>query len=153
MIRTSILTCLLAVALVNPLCAQVSDKVLLTHSVIEEERDAIVNQTLALSEAQRKEFEPVYLEYRKAMSKFKERLAELVTEYTSNHASLTEEQAERIMAESLKLDLEVAKTRIEYWERFKKVIPARKVAQLYQIENKLWSLIEVELAKEIPLVR
>jgi hypothetical protein len=34
-----------------------------------------------------------------------------------------------------------------------KVMPAKKVARYYQIENKLEAIIKYELAKEVPLVK
>jgi len=33
------------------------------------------------------------------------------------------------------------------------VLPAKKVARLYQIENKMRALVNYELAKQIPLVK
>ena len=39
-----------------------------------------------------------------------------------------------------------------YVKKFKKVLPAKKVARYYQVENKLDAIIDVDLAREIPLV-
>ena len=40
-----------------------------------------------------------------------------------------------------------------YLPRFKKVLPPRKVARLYQIENKARALVNYDLARNIPLVK
>ena len=40
-----------------------------------------------------------------------------------------------------------------YLPRFQKVLPARKVARLYQVENKIRALVNYDLASEIPFVK
>ena len=40
-----------------------------------------------------------------------------------------------------------------YLPRFKKVLPPRKVARLYQVENKARALVNYDLARGIPLVK
>jgi hypothetical protein len=40
-----------------------------------------------------------------------------------------------------------------YVPRFGKVLPAKKVARLYQVENKIRALVNYELARQIPLVK
>ena len=40
-----------------------------------------------------------------------------------------------------------------YVPRFERVLPALKVARLYQVENKARALVNYELARGIPLVK
>jgi hypothetical protein len=40
-----------------------------------------------------------------------------------------------------------------YVPRFKKVLPPKKVARLYQVENKARALVNYDLAREIPIVK
>jgi hypothetical protein len=40
-----------------------------------------------------------------------------------------------------------------YVPRFQKVLPAKKVTRLYQVENKLRALVNYELARQIPFVK
>jgi hypothetical protein len=152
MTRTTVLACLMIVALASPLCAQVSDKVELTALVIEEERESIISHALDLNDEEKKAFDPVYIRYRAEMEKLKDRLAELISDYSAQYGELSDTKAEEIMSSNLRLELEAAKVRLKYWDHFRKAVGPRKAARLYQVENKLWSLIETELAKEIPLV-
>jgi hypothetical protein len=41
----------------------------------------------------------------------------------------------------------------KYLPRFKKELPPRKVARLYQIENKARALVDYEIARQIPFVK
>jgi len=41
----------------------------------------------------------------------------------------------------------------DYVPKFEKVLPPKKVARLYQIENKMRALVNYELARQIPLVK
>ena len=40
-----------------------------------------------------------------------------------------------------------------YVPRFQKVLPPRKVARLYQLENKIRALVDYQLAQEVPLIK
>jgi hypothetical protein len=40
-----------------------------------------------------------------------------------------------------------------YVPRFQRVLPAIKVARLYQVENKMRALVNYDLARQIPLVK
>ena len=46
-----------------------------------------------------------------------------------------------------------ARLKAQYLPRFKQVLPPRKVARFYQIENKLDIAILAEMAQAIPLAR
>jgi hypothetical protein len=45
------------------------------------------------------------------------------------------------------------KLKRKYVKRFMKVLPAKKVLRYYQIENKLDTIINMDLAATIPLAR
>jgi len=152
MTRTTVLACLMVIAMASPLCAQISDKLELTASVIEEERDTIIAHALELGDEEKKAFEPVYRRYRKEMESLQANMGKLIAEYSASYGSFDDEKADQIMGTLLRIEMTAANVRLKYWDRFKEAISARKAARLYQVENKLWSLIEVELAKEIPLV-
>ena len=40
-----------------------------------------------------------------------------------------------------------------YVPRFQKVLPAKKVARLYQVENKVRALVNYQVAQDIPLIK
>ncbi|PYM98114.1 MAG: hypothetical protein DME08_08535, partial [Candidatus Rokuibacteriota bacterium] len=61
--------------------------------------------------------------------------------------------ATKLLADYLALERAHVALLSSYVPRFEKVLPAKKVARLYQIENKMRALVNYELAKQIPLVK
>ena len=57
------------------------------------------------------------------------------------------------MADYLKIERARVDMRAKFLPKFKKVLPAKKVARFYQLENKLDIAILSEMAEAIPLAR
>lgn len=66
---------------------------------------------------------------------------------------MTDESATKLLTEFLALETNYAALLKSHLPRFQKVLPATKVARLYQIENKVRALVNYELAREIPLIK
>ena len=66
---------------------------------------------------------------------------------------MTDETAAKLLENYLTLEQAHATLLTAYAPRFRRVLPTRKVAQLYQIENKVRALVNYEFAKEIPLIK
>jgi hypothetical protein len=47
---------------------------------------------------------------------------------------------------------EVLKLEKQYYKKFKKILPAGKAARFFQAENKIETMIDAQLALEIPLI-
>ncbi len=76
----------------------------------------------------------------------------LITEFAANYQNMTEDVADRLLREHLDLQARALKIRRNYVRRFKKVLPAIKVAKLYQVENKLDAVLDYQLASQIPMI-
>lgn len=129
------------------------EDIMLTRAILKVERQAIVTRAMDLTVEESQAFWPLYREYRVEMTKVGDRLINLITTYAQNYRSLSDEMAGKLLIEHL--DIEKARLRLKtkYLRRFQKVLPPKKVARYYQIENKLDVIIQAELAEEIPLVR
>ena len=58
----------------------------------------------------------------------------------------------RLVDESLAIEAARAALRQKYVEPFMKVLPGRKVARFYQMENKLHAVVRYEIARGIPVI-
>jgi hypothetical protein len=65
---------------------------------------------------------------------------------------MSDEKAEQLTREGLDYQADLVKLREHYYKKFKKAVPAAKVARFYQIENKLDAITNFQLARQIPLV-
>jgi hypothetical protein len=122
----------------------------LTRETVENKRRVLVSGSLPLSSAEAAAFWPLYDAYEKERRRFDERASKLVTDFL-NSPSVSGTQAKTMLAEALEIDEGRALLRRSYFERMAKAVPARLVVRLYQIENKLDSVVRADLARQIPL--
>ena len=143
---------LVVVAVAAPLAAQ-SGEIALTRQVIQTERQALVTAAMELTEQEGAAFWPLYREYREAMAKVGDRGQALITSYAAKYATLTDADAQVMLDEMVAIDSEALKVRKDYVKKFGKVLPAKRVARFFQLENKMDAVIKADLAETIPLVR
>lgn len=144
--------CLGLLALAAPLAAQ-SGEIALTRQVIQTERQALVTAGMELTEEEGKVFWPLYREYREAMAKVGDRSQALIVDYAAKYTMLTDADAQVMLDEMLAIDQDMLKVKKDYVKRFGKIMPAKRVARFFQIENKMDAIIRADLAEQIPLVR
>jgi len=120
---------------------------------IKKDKRAIVEKTLELTGHEEVSFWPLYDEYQKELERVNEKLRTLITEYVNEYKTLTDDRAGMIMKQYIDIDDERLALRRDYIKRFSSILPARKVARYFQLENKLESVIRFDNALRIPLVR
>jgi len=76
----------------------------------------------------------------------------VIEDYTGHYRDLSNDKAQKLTEDYLTLEEDRAKLRREYFAEFSKVLPGRKAARFYQIENKMDAVIRYDLAGEIPVV-
>lgn len=133
--------------------AQVAEEMRLTREVISQERQALVTRAMDLTSGEMQRFWPLYREYRLAASKVGDRIVTLVNTYADNYQNLTDKVADKLLTEFVRIEEERARLKARYLPKFKKVLPPKKVARFYQIENKLDTALLAELTEAIPLAR
>ena len=57
-----------------------------------------------------------------------------------------------MIAQWTDIQVKLAQTRRKYVPLFEKVIPGRKAAHFFQIDRRLYALIDLQIASEVPLV-
>jgi len=147
------LLCLVTVLVASPLAAQVRDETILTFDVIQTERKALVMEALDLTPTQLKTVSPVYDAYLAELDALEAQEVELLKKFLASYKGMSDTEAAEMLVEwgaqnQVRLDL-----RKYYTREFAEVLPARKVLRLWQIENKLDTIIDAQLTKDIPLAQ
>lgn len=122
------------------------------RSTIRANKKALVAVSLTLTDAEAKDFWPLYDRYEAELKGVNDRLVKLIEDYTKGYATLTDEQAKKIAEDYLAVEEDRAKVRRTFFADFTKVLPGKKAARFYQIENKMDAVIRYDLASEIPVV-
>lgn len=117
-------------------------------------REEIINEEMRFSEDEAAAFWPVYERYRSDLQAVRDRFAEVLTSYSEAYraGTVTEEQANRIVEDYLDIEGDVLRIKKDYLDDFRNVLPARKAARFYQIENKMEIELEYQLSLIVPLV-
>ena len=108
---------------------------------------------MKLTEDESLAFWPAYRDYRVDMARLGDRLVKVITEFTAVEASLTDEQATRLLDEYLDIKAKEVSVKKKHVAVFRKLLPAPKVTRFFQLEHKLDAVVNFELAATIPLTR
>ena len=87
------------------------------------------------------------------MAEVNDRFAKLLVDYLEKHDNLTDDGATKMLKEYLSIDRARNGVKTRFVPRFSKVMPPRKVARFYQVDNKLDAFLNAELARTVPLAR
>jgi Spy/CpxP family protein refolding chaperone len=129
----------------------VKDTLEVTRQAVENQRRILVAGAIPLTDAEADAFWPLFDDYEKERRTLDERANKLVADFVAAAASLSDAQAKAMVEEALKVDDGHLRARRAFLDRAGKVIPARKLVRLYQIENKLDSVVRADVARQIPL--
>ncbi|HKZ05810.1 MAG TPA: hypothetical protein VJU81_10110 [Methylomirabilota bacterium] len=117
------------------------------------DKKLVLAATLQLTDAEGKAFWPVYNAYQSDMVQHYDRVLALIEGFSKHYQSLSDEAARKLISDFLNLQSNHPAVLKKYAPQFLQVLPAKKVAQLYQVENKLRALIDYDLAQSIPLIK
>jgi hypothetical protein len=148
------LAALAACAVAGPAMAQsVNDENQVLLSQIQTDKRAIVLKGLQLSDAESREFIPIYDEYQAEQKKIADRTITTLDKFAANYDSMTEDAAQGILKEWLGIEDDRAELMKKYVKKLDRVLPAQKVLRFVQIENKLNTLVAMQAARVIPLAK
>jgi hypothetical protein len=134
--------------------AAADDEVERGRQMIREGRLEIVRSELHLTDDEGVAFWPLYSRYRDETDAIQDRYAAMITEYIRRYddADLTDEYADELIDAFLAIKFELLGVQKKYLPDFRAVLPALKVARLFQLENKINAEIDAQMALVVPLV-
>lgn len=120
---------------------------------VKADKKLLVANNMDLSDAEGKQFWPLYDAYQKDLERINHKLGNTIKDYAEafNKGPLPDGQAKRLMKEAFEVEDAEVKLKKTYADKIRKVLPAAKTARYIQIENKIRALLKAELAKQIPL--
>ena len=149
----SLLACLVTGVVAAPAQDKPADNMDVLREKMRADKKAVVASVLELTEGEAKVFWPVYNAYQSDMISHYDRMLKLVDTFAKNYDTMSDETSMKILTDYLALERDYVALQTAYLPRFKKVLPPRKVARLYQVENKARALVNYDLARGIPFVK
>jgi hypothetical protein len=146
----------LLIAVVPVLAAdQVSDTNMeILKEKLKADKKLLIAGNMELSDAEAKQFWPLYDSYQKDLDAINKQLGQTVKEYADafSKGNIPNDTAKKLLNEALAVEDQEVKLKRTYAEKLEIVLPATKVARYIQMETKIRSLMRFEMAQQIPLV-
>lgn len=121
---------------------------------IKADKKLLVANNMDLTDAEAKQFWPLYGSYQKELQQINQQLGSAIKQYAEalNKGSVPNETAEKLLNEALDVEEAEVKLKRSYAEKLENVLPPTKAARYIHIENKIRAIMRAELAQRIPLV-
>jgi len=129
---------------------EASTEVLL--DAVRSNRKALVAVNLGLTDAEAAKFWPVYDRYQKEINAVGDRWLAVIEDYIVSFHDLSNDKAAKLVEDYLAVEADRVQVRRTFVPDFAAILPGRKLARLYQIENKMDAVIRYDLAARIPVV-
>jgi hypothetical protein len=120
---------------------------------IRSQKKQIIAANLQLTDAEAEKFWPVYDQYTAELAKINDAKYAAIKSYATGYNTLNDDQATGLIKQILVVDQSVAQLRMKYVPIFNTVISGKKTALFFQLDRRLASLIDLQLASQIPLVQ
>ncbi|MEQ8152774.1 MAG: hypothetical protein ABRQ32_07715 [Smithellaceae bacterium] len=139
----------------SPLTAQdkEADNMQILIAKVKADKKLLVAGNMQLTEKEAKAFWPVYERYQNELFLLRARSLNMIGNYANNYETMTNATAKKLLDEFMAIENVRIKLASTYLPQFRKVLPDKKVARYYQIENKINAALYYELAAQIPLVK
>ena len=143
----------LGVAVISSWTAIAQDDHQSASEVIRNQRKIYIEKIMELTSQEKELFWPLYDEYESGLSKIRDKRIELAMNMVQNHGTLSDAEAIAMLRQKLKVDVDELRFKLSYVAKFMQVLPGRKVARFYQVENKFHTAAISELYRHIPVIR
>lgn len=117
----------------------------------ESQRQGLIAATIVFGKDEGDGFWPLYRDFRRDVGKLQDQRANIVVEYEQIFRTMTADQAQSIVEDSIRIDENIAKLKRDYLKKFRKFLPETKVARVFMIDDKVNAASLAELMAKVPV--
>lgn len=128
------------------------DAVETLKTTLRADRQTVIAGEMKLTPQQSEAFWPLYRSYRGETEKVTDKIAELVLEYADLYPNVPEEKANEMLQQYGKIEQELLNIKLKYLKKMRKTLPATKVFQFAQLDNRFDLATRVGIASALPLL-
>ncbi|MEL6950214.1 MAG: hypothetical protein AAGM16_08875 [Pseudomonadota bacterium] len=125
-----------------------------SRKVLQSTQEEILREEMRFTDEENTAFWPVYRDYAADMHIVRDQQTEIIATYLEAYwaGTVTEPMAEGFVEDYLAVKAQLVKVQRKHLKAFRRVLPPLKVARLYQLETKLESDVNAQLALYVPLI-
>ena len=112
----------------------------------------IIAGTMGFSADEASKFWPLYRKYEEAQKAVGDEKVTLIKDYAANYQSMTDQKAQVLLSRLTAVEDKGLAAKRQFISELQKVLPAKRVAKYYQVDNRINLLMNLALAEQIPLV-
>jgi hypothetical protein len=116
------------------------------------DKKKLIALNLPLTEIEATKFWPVYDQYAAGMAKNNDEFYALIKDYAQKQKTITDAEATSMIAKWADIQVKLSQTRQKYIPLVEKVIPGRKAALFFQIDRRLYALMDLQTSMLLPLM-
>jgi hypothetical protein len=131
---------------------QVEKDIALMRRDLRTEKKRIIALNLTLTEGEAIKFWPAYDQYIADITKVYDQFYDTVKQYAMNQKTMSDADASASLKRWGELLVQIAKTRQRHIPIIQKVIPPHKAALFFNVDRRLYSLLELQVVSEMPLL-
>ena len=125
----------------------------LARSDLKTQKTVIIAQNIYFTEDEAFEFWPLHSEYTIALNKLLDQRLVLLGDYVAAYKDMTDDEATTLAKKVFDWEKKRTDLKRTWFKKFSKVVPAKKAAQFFQIENQINTALDLQLAAALPLIR
>ena len=116
------------------------------------EKKKLIALNVPLTETEATKFWPLYDRYAADMSKHYDEFYALIKEYAEKQKTITDAQAATMLNKWADIQVRLTQTRQKHIPIIETAIPGRKAALFFQIDRRLYALMDLQIAAQVPLM-
>ncbi len=149
-------------SLSHPLLAQtystplptVNDKdVALLRKNLQAEAKQLITKNMQLTDSEAAGFWPLYNQYAAEVRKVNDTRFGLIKQYAKVYTTMTQDEADSMFKLLSDADQTIISLRLQYLPKFEQVLPGTKAALFMQLDRRLDSLFNVQIASQLPALK
>jgi len=113
---------------------------------------ALLTEAMDLTGDASTKFWPIYRDYDHELSKVGDRRVALIKDYAATYTAMTNEKAKSITKNFFKNQKDRLDLMNKYSAKMEKTLDAITAAKFVQVESQIQSILDVQLASEMPLI-
>ena len=125
----------------------------LARSDLKTQKAIILAQNMDLTEPEGAEFWPLERDYQEELNKLNDRRVAIVQDYANHFEGMTDAKATELAKRSFDLEEKRTDLKRKYFKKMAKVMPAKKVARFFQLDNQLNMAADLHVAAALPLIK
>ena len=125
----------------------------LMRSDIRTKKAALIADRMKFTDQEAAAFWPVYRQYEADLAAINDKKVSIMKDYMSRHNTLNDKQAKQLAEDVFDVDQKTLDLRTKCFGALEKALPGKTIVRWLQLERRLQLLVDVQLAKDLPLIQ